>query len=107
MALNSIIMPVLFLLQQTDQPQASVSTYIQHDIIFAYLQLRYLVTSQQLSNLATHIKSRKMSSQGGYRYTYRCEFWSSHNCDNWVYMNGERCHGCIVCLNSKCEKQDL
>ena len=35
-----------------------------------------------------------MSGSGGF-YKYRCKYFLTHNCPNWVYANG---HACALCL---------
>jgi hypothetical protein len=41
----------------------------------------------------------KMSGSGGY-YKYRCKFWLTYNCPNWVWVNNALCAHCLVCLSS-------
>lgn len=36
-----------------------------------------------------------MSGSGGFP-KFRCKYWSSHNCDNWVWVNGRACVYCVV-----------
>jgi hypothetical protein len=36
-----------------------------------------------------------MSGSGGF-YKYRCKYFYTHNCDNWVYANGHACAMCLV-----------
>ena len=36
-----------------------------------------------------------MSGSGGF-YRYRCKYWLTHNCNNWVYVNGAACAYCVV-----------
>jgi hypothetical protein len=38
-----------------------------------------------------------MSGSGGF-YKYRCKYFLSHNCPNWVYCNGHACANCLVRL---------
>ncbi|KAI1209250.1 uncharacterized protein F4807DRAFT_460941 [Annulohypoxylon truncatum] len=35
------------------------------------------------------------TSSGGY-YKYRCKYFLSHNCNNWVYVNGSPCANCCA-----------
>ncbi|KAK4223220.1 hypothetical protein QBC38DRAFT_54387 [Podospora fimiseda] len=32
---------------------------------------------------------------GGYN-KFRCKYWLSHDCPNWVYMNGHACGACLA-----------
>ncbi|KAI0025712.1 hypothetical protein F4780DRAFT_774577 [Xylariomycetidae sp. FL0641] len=36
-----------------------------------------------------------MSGSGGY-YKYRCKYFLSHNCPNWVYVNHTSCANCCA-----------
>ncbi|KAK4115621.1 hypothetical protein N656DRAFT_775547 [Canariomyces notabilis] len=36
-----------------------------------------------------------MSGSGGF-YKYRCKYFWTYNCDNWVYANGHACQMCLV-----------
>ena len=36
-----------------------------------------------------------MSGSGGY-YKYRCKYFYTHNCTNWVYINKTACANCAV-----------
>lgn len=36
-----------------------------------------------------------MSGSGGF-YKYRCKYFYTHNCPNWVYCNGHACAMCLV-----------
>src|ERR1700712_5753689 len=36
-----------------------------------------------------------MSGSGGY-YKYRCKYWLTHNCPNWVWVNNAPCAHCLV-----------
>ncbi|KAK0651521.1 hypothetical protein B0T16DRAFT_320872 [Cercophora newfieldiana] len=36
-----------------------------------------------------------MSGSGGF-YKYRCKYFYSHNCTNWVYVNGAPCAMCVT-----------
>ncbi|KAK0626925.1 hypothetical protein B0T14DRAFT_562788 [Immersiella caudata] len=36
-----------------------------------------------------------MSGSGGF-YKYRCKYFYSHNCTNWVYVNGAPCAMCVA-----------
>lgn len=44
-----------------------------------------------------------MSGSGGY-YKYRCKYFLTHNCPNWVWVNNATCASCLVSL--KCETID-
>ncbi|KAK3364825.1 hypothetical protein B0T24DRAFT_537182 [Lasiosphaeria ovina] len=37
-----------------------------------------------------------MSGSGGF-YKYRCKYFYSQNCTNWVYVNGAPCAMCALC----------
>ena len=37
----------------------------------------------------------KMSGSGGY-YKYRCKYWLTYNCPNWVWVNNAPCAYCLV-----------
>lgn len=37
----------------------------------------------------------KMSGSGGY-YKYRCKYWLTYNCPNWVWVNNAPCAHCLV-----------
>jgi hypothetical protein len=37
-----------------------------------------------------------MSGSGGY-YKYRCKYWLTYNCPNWVWVNNAPCAHCLVC----------
>ncbi|AEO71598.1 7e952ef6-2c31-4e97-8e91-ab519b523fa0 [Thermothielavioides terrestris] len=43
-----------------------------------------------------------MSGTGGF-YKYRCKYFYTHNCPNWVYCNG---HACAMCLAEGREAAD-
>lgn len=36
-----------------------------------------------------------MSASGGF-YTYRCKYFYTHNCTNWVYTNNSPCTSCLA-----------
>ena len=36
-----------------------------------------------------------MSGSGGY-YKYRCKYWLTYNCPNWVWVNNAPCAHCLV-----------
>jgi len=36
-----------------------------------------------------------MSGTGGF-YKYRCKYFYTYNCPNWVYCNGHACAMCLV-----------
>lgn len=36
-----------------------------------------------------------MSGSGGF-YKYRCKYFYTHNCTNWVYVNNAPCANCLV-----------
>ncbi|KAI2471539.1 hypothetical protein F4781DRAFT_429228 [Annulohypoxylon bovei var. microspora] len=36
-----------------------------------------------------------MSGSGGY-YKYRCKYFYTHNCPNWVYVNNSPCANCCA-----------
>lgn len=36
-----------------------------------------------------------MSGSGGF-YKYRCKYFYSHNCQNWVWVNGSTCASCLA-----------
>ncbi|KAI0876516.1 hypothetical protein GGS24DRAFT_451151 [Hypoxylon argillaceum] len=36
-----------------------------------------------------------MSGGGGF-YKFRCKYFLSHECPNWVYLNGSACAECAV-----------
>lgn len=36
-----------------------------------------------------------MSGSGGF-YKYRCKYFYSHNCQNWVWVNGSPCASCLA-----------
>ncbi|KAK7746770.1 hypothetical protein SLS53_001958 [Cytospora paraplurivora] len=36
-----------------------------------------------------------MSASGGF-YTYRCKYFYTHNCTNWVYTNNAPCPSCLA-----------
>ncbi|KAI1374847.1 hypothetical protein F4677DRAFT_447112 [Hypoxylon crocopeplum] len=36
-----------------------------------------------------------MSGSGGF-YKYRCKYFYSHNCPNWVYVNNSPCANCCA-----------
>jgi hypothetical protein len=36
-----------------------------------------------------------MSGSGGY-YRYRCKYWLTYNCLNWVWVNNAPCAHCLV-----------
>lgn len=36
-----------------------------------------------------------MSGSGGF-YKYRCKYFYTHNCNNWVYVNNAPCANCLV-----------
>lgn len=38
-----------------------------------------------------------MSGSGGF-YKYRCKYFYTHNCTNWVYVNNAPCANCLVSL---------
>lgn len=38
-----------------------------------------------------------MSGSGGF-YKYRCKYFYTHNCNNWVYVNNAPCAHCLVSL---------
>ena len=40
-----------------------------------------------------------MSGSGGY-YKYRCKYWLTYNCPNWVWVNNAPCAHCLVRLSS-------
>lgn len=40
-----------------------------------------------------------MSGSGGF-YKYRCKYFLTHNCPNWVYANGHACSMCLVCSST-------
>lgn len=39
-----------------------------------------------------------MSGSGGY-YKYRCKYWLTYNCPNWVWVNNAPCAHCLVSLH--------
>ena len=39
-----------------------------------------------------------MSGSGGF-YKYRCKYFYTYNCPNWVYCNGHACAMCLVSLD--------
>ncbi|KAG9240799.1 hypothetical protein BJ878DRAFT_268660 [Calycina marina] len=36
-----------------------------------------------------------MSGSGGY-YKYRCKYWMTYNCPNWVWVNNAPCAHCLA-----------
>lgn len=36
-----------------------------------------------------------MSGSGGF-YKYRCKYFYTHNCTNWVYVNNSPCANCLA-----------
>lgn len=38
-----------------------------------------------------------MSGSGGY-FKYRCKYWLTYNCPNWVWFNNTPCANCLVSL---------
>ncbi|CAI4218150.1 unnamed protein product [Parascedosporium putredinis] len=44
-----------------------------------------------------------LSSGGGGFYKYRCKYFYSKSCQNWVYVNGE---ACMQCLADGCDAQE-
>ncbi len=36
-----------------------------------------------------------MSGSGGF-YKYRCKYFYTYNCPNWVWINGVACPACLV-----------
>ncbi|CZS96535.1 hypothetical protein WAI453_010013 [Rhynchosporium graminicola] len=36
-----------------------------------------------------------MSGSGGY-YKYRCKYWMTYNCPNWVWVNNSPCAHCLA-----------
>jgi len=36
-----------------------------------------------------------MSGSGGY-YKYRCKYWLTFNCPNWVWVNNAPCASCLA-----------
>lgn len=38
-----------------------------------------------------------MSGSGGY-YKYRCKYWLTYNCSNWVWVNNAPCAHCLVSI---------
>ncbi|PSS22034.1 hypothetical protein M430DRAFT_40825 [Amorphotheca resinae ATCC 22711] len=36
-----------------------------------------------------------MSGTGGY-YKYRCKYWLTYNCPNWVWVNNASCAHCLA-----------
>jgi len=36
-----------------------------------------------------------MSGSGGY-YKYRCKYWLTYNCPNWVWVNNAPCAHCLA-----------
>ncbi|KAK1761236.1 hypothetical protein QBC47DRAFT_24318 [Echria macrotheca] len=36
-----------------------------------------------------------MSGSGGF-YKYRCKYFLTHDCNNWVYVNGAACAYCVA-----------
>lgn len=36
-----------------------------------------------------------MSGSGGY-YKYRCKYWLTYNCGNWVWVNNAPCANCLA-----------
>jgi len=41
-----------------------------------------------------------MSGSGGY-YKYRCRYFYTHNCQNWVYVNNGTCQSCAVSSHAR------
>ena len=39
--------------------------------------------------------AKNMSGSGGF-YKYRCKYFYTKSCQNWVYVNGEACVTCLV-----------
>lgn len=44
-----------------------------------------------------------MSGSGGF-YKYRCKYFYTYNCPNWVYANG---HACPMCLVSNLQRSPI
>lgn len=42
--------------------------------------------------------AKSMSGSGGF-YKYRCKYFYTKSCQNWVYVNGEACVSCLVSFN--------
>ncbi|KAH8757123.1 hypothetical protein BGZ57DRAFT_908759 [Hyaloscypha finlandica] len=40
-----------------------------------------------------------MSGSGGY-FKYRCKYWLTYYCSNWVWVNKTPCAHCLVSLSS-------
>lgn len=46
-----------------------------------------------------------MSGSGGF-YKYRCKYFYTHNCQNWVWVNKAACASCLVRATTKsCQKE--
>ena len=43
--------------------------------------------------------AKTMSGSGGF-YKYRCKYFYTKSCQNWVYVNGEACMSCLVSFGS-------
>lgn len=46
-----------------------------------------------------------MSGSGGF-YKYRCKYFYSHNCPEWVYQNGATCAKCLA-EGRDCNETDI
>ncbi|KAL2106749.1 hypothetical protein VUR80DRAFT_6249 [Thermomyces stellatus] len=45
--------------------------------------------------------AKSMSGSGGF-YKYRCKYFYTKSCQNWVYVNGE---ACVSCLAEGCDAE--
>ena len=72
-----------------------------------YLEVNSSLLSQLHSRLPAWIQNAllpagsspfNMSGSGGY-YKYRCKYWLTHNCSNWVWVNNAPCAHCLVSQN--------
>ena len=46
-----------------------------------------------------------MSGTGGY-FKYRCKYWLTYNCPNWVWVNNAPCAHCLVRPFCRVSKKD-
>lgn len=44
-----------------------------------------------------------MSGSGRGYYKYRCKYWLTFNCQNWVWVNNAPCAHCMVRHQSRCK----
>lgn len=77
----------------TTKRQRATHTLARHNLPFSLFSV---LSNHQIYLALKHSASPKtMSSPGGF-YKYRCKYFYSHNCKNWVWVHDTPCSTCLV-----------